>query len=80
MRTCERRDIDRVLEQCWPPRLALTEQPANWSTLVAEIAELEELLAEVDAAEGDGEAADIILRLRTLLDERRRDLRAIDVG
>ncbi|MGE0482731.1 MAG: hypothetical protein AB7Q81_01180 [Gammaproteobacteria bacterium] len=80
MRTCETGEIDLVFEQCWPPRLALTEHPASWSTLVAEIVELEELLAEVDAADGEGEAADVIVRLRTLLDDRRRGLRAIEVG
>ncbi|MCP5199452.1 MAG: hypothetical protein H6977_05540 [Gammaproteobacteria bacterium] len=78
MRTCERPDIDRILEQCWPSRLVVTDHPSSWSTLVAEIAELEELLAEVDAV--DGGAVDVIVRLRALLDDRRQSLRAIDVG
>lgn len=78
MNAGEHRDLENLLEQCWPSRLVVTDEPGNWSALVAEIAELEELLADIDSVE-DG-SDDVVARLRQLLHARRRRLRAIDVG
>ena len=59
--------------------LILTDTPDDWSALVGQIADLEELLNEA-AGSGDHDAIIGIDELRQLVDERRLRLRSIDVG
>ncbi len=79
MRTEPPRIQGDAFETCWPARLVMTDAPEDWSVLVEQIAELEELLAE--AVDGvDAGTAGAAVRIRELLENRRRLLHAIDVG
>lgn len=68
-----------VLAEQHGGRLVLTDSPDDWSVLVGQIADLEELLNEA-AGSGDNDAMVGIDELRQLVDERRLRLRNIDVG
>jgi hypothetical protein len=67
------------LEPQWPARLVMTDTPDDWSKLVEQIAELEELLVEVSDGV-DAAAVAVADRIRALLEDKRRLLHAIDVG
>lgn len=58
-------------------RLVLTDAPDDWSELVGQIADLEELMNEA-AGSGDHDAIVGIEELRQLVAERRLRLRSID--
>ena len=68
-----------ALETSWPRQLVVTDTPESWSELVEQIAELEELLHDL---ERDDDADDLraVAHVRALLNAKRRCLRAIDVG
>lgn len=68
-----------ALDTCWPRQLVATDAPQGWTELVEQIAELEELLSELDGEE-DSHAQHALARVRQLLEARRRSLRAIDIG
>ncbi|MEQ8232979.1 MAG: hypothetical protein RLW61_22145 [Gammaproteobacteria bacterium] len=70
---------DDALDGSWPSQLVVTDTPDSWTGLVEQIAELEELLNEL---EGGDDAHDLraVAHVRALLLAKRRSLRAIDVG
>jgi hypothetical protein len=68
-----------ALDATWPRQLVATDAPQGWAELVEQIAELEELLSELDGEE-DRHAQLALTRVRQLLEARRRSLRAIDIG
>jgi hypothetical protein len=68
-----------ALDATWPRQLVATDAPQGWTALVEQIAELEELLSELDGEE-DRHAQLALTRVRQLLEARRRSLRAIDIG
>ncbi len=78
METFDRTDVT-AFDANWPRQLVATDAPQGWTELVEQIAELEELLSELDGEE-DSHAQQALARVRQLLEARRRSLRAIDVG
>ncbi|MEX2481819.1 MAG: hypothetical protein WD928_13255 [Gammaproteobacteria bacterium] len=72
-------EFDRILAKDWPQQLVVTDQPESWSMLVEQIAELEELLVDLDC-DRDVHANRSMDRIKALLEAKRRSLREIDVG
>lgn len=62
-----------------PTRLVLTDVPDDWRSLVEQIAELEDILLECGAVH-DQDADHGRAWLHTLLVDKRRQLRRIDVA
>lgn len=73
------RNPSKVTKPFTPPRLVLGDTPADWRSLVEQIAELEDILTECGAVH-DQDADDGRAHLRSLLFNKRRQLRGIDVG
>lgn len=79
MHSNEIAEFDRILARDWPQQLVVTDQPESWSMLVEQIAELEELLVDLDC-DHDVHASRSMDRIKALLEAKRRSLREIDVG
>lgn len=79
MHSNEIAEFDRILARDWPQQLIVTDQPESWSMLVEQIAELEELLVDLDCDQ-DVHANRSMDRIKALLEAKRRCLREIDVG
>lgn len=62
-----------------PTKLVLTDVPDDWRSLVEQIAELEDILLECGAIH-DREAMPARIWLQSLLMDKRRHLRRIDVA
>lgn len=71
-------DIERLFMHDWGRSVPVA-GATSWSGLVEEIAELEELLADL-AEDPDLGASTLTVRLQRLLDDKRRALRSADVG
>ena len=80
MQVAENPNLSDLFDARCPSCLVVTDQPASWTQLVQQIAELEELLLELSAGDIDAFAADAVHRIKALLQEKRQTLRAIDVA
>lgn len=69
----------KTLPKIAQARLVLTDAPADWRSLVEQIAELEDILLECGAVQ-DQDADHGRACLHSLLQDKRRQLRHIDVA
>lgn len=80
MQVAEKPNLNDLYDARCPSCLVVTDQPACWSQLVQQIAELEELLAELSGGDIDAFTAEAMQRISALLEDKRHALRAIDVA